>query len=161
MLDDYGNDVKLKNYSKYNRPLILEVPRYINDYVPAHLIAVGNPNTEYKISFVNNKNELFSYIFKTDNAGNYIRRVTNEFPYGNSQLVKVETCKGKCRVLTIYRSVAPRNHTVSVFRDVNDIKQLTERPDDITIRLLKNNVDSFPIFKDGVETTVNNGIIGF
>lgn len=161
ILDDYGNVSKLKQYNKYNRPLLLELPRYINDFIPANVIAIGTPNTKYNLQFIDKNQKRFSYSFTTDSSGNFVERIFNEIPYGESKLIRVEKCKLRCDILDIYRTVSPRTNFVSVFRDTKDIKELTERPEEISAKLLKNDVDSFPVYKDGVETTVNNGIIGF
>jgi len=161
ILDDFGNESILKSYNKYNRPLLLELPRYINDYIPAHIIAIGTPNSRYNLHFIDNKQKNFDYSFETDSSGNFIKKIINEIPYGETKLIGVEKCKLRCFALNTYRSVSPRTDFVSIFHDERDIKNLAERPENISATLLKNGIDSLPVYKDGFETSVNNGIIGF
>lgn len=160
VIDNNGNKQKLTGINKYNRPLVLELPRYINDYIPAHIIAVGLPKTTYRLVF-NNEQTMFMQLIKTDKNGNYISDIDQNFPYGRSQLVNVQQCKKTCRSLTIVRSVAPMEQRAIIDHDNIDSRELTKRPEEYTIDLLKNKVDSFPIYYKGNETTVNNGIIGF
>lgn len=154
---DPGPEIKLKK-----RPLTIEIPVYLNDYIPAQYIITGNPNEKVRLTFYNKYVEkFFVETVRLDLNGNFIKQIDATcFPYGENELVNVEIKGDKYHKLKIYRSSKPAVDTIKMYHSSDHPFLFDRRPEEIVNSLLRGENLQNAFFRNGTLVPSNNGVVG-
>lgn len=143
---------------KSNKPFLLELPSYFNDRVPSQILAYGQPNTQYQITFFNESLDIFEQIsLKTNTQGYYYRQlIPSDLSYGSLRLVDVfQSHKGK---LDLYKSTKPIKGQLEIIHSNEDIRKFSGSLTPYLFDLIRKNGQ---LTRNGRELNTSNGIIGF
>lgn len=157
LLTETGSEIKIKQ-----KPLSIEIPRYLNDYIPAQYIFVGEPNKKYRLTFYNKEAGLFYETIKLNSNGNFLKEIDYiTVPYGENELVLVEVMNKGYKQLKTYKTTKPMNENIKMFHSSEHPTNFYKRPEEIVFQMIRGNDNEYAIFRDGNIVPSNNGLVAF
>ncbi|MEY4615580.1 MAG: hypothetical protein RJB66_540 [Pseudomonadota bacterium] len=161
LLDENGANQNLNLTQTNETPLIIEIPRYLNDNIKGHLFARGKPGSSYVLTFVNSVNERFELPFTLDQKGYVIRPLETLFlPYGELELESIKPM-GASNSLKGFKTTLPLHTPLKMFHSSERTRSLQQTPWDLSIQSLRGNNEALALKLNGVAVGSNNGLVVF
>lgn len=168
LLDEHGNNQSINLAQSSDVPLLIEIPRSLNDNIKGHLIARGTPGANYVLTFVNAQNQRYELSFGLDNKGYVIQTINSQaMPYGELEFQNIKKNGGSAD-LRGFKTTLPLHGPLLMNHNNDSTRSLDRHPASLNDDLLRGDDPKNPkklVIKSGDnvigEAGNNNGILIF